>query len=345
MVHADVHEGPWFPVHHRDQDLSPEQIGRGGSGRRDVADRYQYFSHPFPPSLSGGRRLDRSPIDPLLESRLSEDGVVAGQKGSLAQLRAEVARLRIGDHITWIVACAEVSSDELVQTEPLWARYLDDTVQRRSDSDLADRARDIIGRDRLDENRRQAHRVAIGCIVSDALDEFEELRGMDDRVRDRTAFDQLLLSELRAGVAALGAAFGSDDGQRNVMADACRGFGLEEIARRRSEEHQRRRVLERWGIGYVDNHGGSLEGSGQAFPGERVDARRRGRRLREVTLPAELLDELRSDEPRSADNDDLHRELPTLVPVSRASTPSRARNPRRPPTPGSRATGVVRRTP
>src|SRR6476660_9288640 len=129
------------------------------------------------------------------------------------------------------------------------------------------------------------------------------------------------------------------------MANARRGFRLEEIARRGLEEPQHRRVLERWGVGYVDNHGDSLEGCGQAFPRERVDARRGGRRLRPVTFPAKLLDELRSDEPRSADNDDLHRELPTPVPVSRASTPSRARNPRRPPTPGSRATGVVRRTP
>src|SRR6185437_6889368 len=51
MVHADVHEGPWFPVHHRDQDLSPEQIRGGGSSRRDVADRDQWFSHRSPPSL------------------------------------------------------------------------------------------------------------------------------------------------------------------------------------------------------------------------------------------------------------------------------------------------------
>src|SRR5512132_3218149 len=157
-----------------------------------------------PPSLSGSRRLDRSPIDPILEASLSEDGVVAGEKGLLAQLCAEVARVRIGDHVTWIVACAEVSSDELVETEPLWPRHLEDAVHRIPRSDPADRARDIISRDRLDEHRRQAHRVVIGCIVSDALDELEELRGMDDRVGDRCPFDQLLLSDLPTEVAALG---------------------------------------------------------------------------------------------------------------------------------------------
>src|SRR6476646_5244586 len=67
-----------------------------------------------PPSLSRSRRPDRSPIDPILEAGLGDDGVVAGQKGSLAQLRPEVARVRIGDHVTWIVAGAEISSDEVV---------------------------------------------------------------------------------------------------------------------------------------------------------------------------------------------------------------------------------------
>src|SRR5512132_145773 len=157
-----------------------------------------------PPSLSGSRRLDRSPIDPILEPGLSEDGVVAGQKGLLAQLRAEVTRLRIGDHITWIVACPEISSDKLVESEPLWTRHFDDAVDRRPHSDPSDRARDIIGRDRLDEDWRQAHRIAIGCIVSDVFDELEELRGMYDRVGDRCSFDQLLLSDLPAEVAALG---------------------------------------------------------------------------------------------------------------------------------------------
>src|SRR5512132_384347 len=226
-----------------------------------------------PPSLSGSRRLDRSPIDPILEASLSEDGVVAGEKGLLAQLCAEVACVRIGDHVTWIVACAEVSSDELVETEPLWPRHLEDAVHRGSHRDPADRTRDILSRHGLDQNRRQTHRVAIGCSVSDALDELEELRGVDDRVRDRRLLDQPLLGDLRTEVAALGKAFGSHDRQGDVMAYPCRSLGLEEIAGRRLEELQHCRVLERWGVRHVDGHRGSVEGFGQPLAGGRVHTR------------------------------------------------------------------------
>ena len=46
-------------------------------------------------------------------------------------------------------------------------------------------ARDVIGGHRLDERRREPNRVAVGGRVRDAVHELEELRRVDDRVRDR----------------------------------------------------------------------------------------------------------------------------------------------------------------
>jgi hypothetical protein len=95
----------------------------------------------------------------------------------------------------------------------------------------------------------------------------------NDRVRDRGLRDQLLLRELRAEVAALGQALGADDRQRDVMPHPGGRFGREQVAGRRVEEREHRRVLERGSVRHVDDHGGSRHGLGEPLAGERVDAR------------------------------------------------------------------------
>ena len=100
------------------------------------------------------------------------------------------------------------------------------------DGDPADRRGDVVGRHRLEEHRWHADGAAVGGVVGDALDELEELRRMDDRVRDRRRLDQRLLGELRPEVAGgrrsgspLSDRLGADDRQRDVVADSCGRFG------------------------------------------------------------------------------------------------------------------------
>src|SRR5437016_1786441 len=92
------------------------------------------------------------------------------------------------------------------------------------------------------------------------------------------------------------------------MADAGCGFGVEEIAGRRAEELHHRRFLERRGVRDVDDDGGAVEDLGQSLARERVDAGVRCGRYRFVAVLAKLGDELRADEPGSADDNDLHGE-------------------------------------
>ena len=54
----------------------------------------------------GLRRRDHGLAEPLFEAGLGEGGVGAGDECALAQLCAEVARVRVGDHLTRIVARA-----------------------------------------------------------------------------------------------------------------------------------------------------------------------------------------------------------------------------------------------
>jgi len=93
--------------------------------------------------------------------------------------------------------------------------------------------RDILGRHRLNQYRCKSHRVAVSRGIGDALQELEELRRVDDRVRDRRLLDQFFLGELRSHVATFGEPVCADYGERDVMPHACRRFGVEEVGGRR----------------------------------------------------------------------------------------------------------------
>jgi hypothetical protein len=165
MVHADVHEGPWFPVHHRDQDLSPEQIRGDGSGRGMSLTGINSCLTGTPSSQEERVGVAARSTNPRIGSQRGWRRRRAEGFARPASRRSSARPDRRSRHVGRGVA--EVSSDELVQTEPLWPRYLDDTVQRRSDSDLADRARDIIGRDRW--MRTGAKRTVSPSVASSAM--------------------------------------------------------------------------------------------------------------------------------------------------------------------------------
>ena len=128
--------------------------------------------------------LGSGSLQPVLEARRGEEGTITGNEGPFAQLSTEVLCVRISDDLARIVAETQTLTDERIEAELLRSGHFDGTLQRRAHSDPANRAGDIIGRDRLDEHRCQSNGVAICCSLRDALDELEELRRVDDRVGD-----------------------------------------------------------------------------------------------------------------------------------------------------------------
>ena len=134
---------------------------------------------PGPPSPStvpaaiprrGSRRVARSP---------------AGNQRALAELGPEVARVRVDDNLARVVARAEALADQLIETELLRASHFNGAVQWRAHGDPPDRLGDVISRHRLNEDRWQPNRRSVSRLIGDALDELEELRRVNDRVRDR----------------------------------------------------------------------------------------------------------------------------------------------------------------
>jgi len=96
---------------------------------------------------------------------------------------------------------------------------------------------------------------------------------MDNRVWNRIVFDQLLLGELRAHVAAFGKSLRADDRQRDMMAHACRRLGLEQICGRRLEKLQCRSAIKCWRVGEVYNNRRFCERIGESAAGHGVDTR------------------------------------------------------------------------
>jgi hypothetical protein len=98
----------------------------------------------------------------------------------------------------------------------------------------------------LEQAGRKPDYFSLRAGISDAAEEFKELRRADDRVRDAGGLDQFLLRELGAEVAILWA-IDAHDRQGNVVLDARSGLGREKVAPRSLEELQNCLVFEwRW---------------------------------------------------------------------------------------------------
>ena len=195
------------------------------------------------------------------------------EQGPLPQLGAEVARVRIGDHLARVVARAEALPDQVVEAELLGTRDLDHAIHWRTEGDLCQGAGDIVRRHGLDEHRRQADRGAVGGSIGNALDELEELRRVNDRVGDRRVLDQLLLCDLRAEVAAFAQALGAYDRQGHVMPHTGRRFRGQEVACRRLEELQNRLILKEGAFDTSTTTEALARAVGESLAGEGVDTR------------------------------------------------------------------------
>ena len=144
--------------------------------------------------------------------------------------------MRIGDNLAGVVVRGEALTDQFVETELLRTGHFDDAVDWGTHGDRADRLRDVLSRHRLKEHRWHPDRRSDGGVIRNAFDELEELRGVNDRIRDSATLDQRLLSVLRAEVRTVRYPLGSHNGQRDVMrhTGCCRV--LEYVPRGRGEE-------------------------------------------------------------------------------------------------------------
>src|SRR5262249_37160762 len=153
---------------------------------------------------------------------------------------------------------------------------------------------------RLEEHRRHPDRRSDGGVIRNAFDKLEELRRVNDRVRDSAALDQCLLSVLRAKVRTVGYAFGSHNRQRDVMPYTGCCPGLENVPRRDGEKVHDGLLLERGRVRDVNDDRRAVQHVNQSLSGEGVDPGvwRGWHSL--MTVFTQLADELRTDQSGAA---------------------------------------------
>src|SRR5580692_474944 len=140
--------------------------------------------------LAGARsRFRRRPSEPGFEMRLAEPRAIVRNQCLLAHLDTVVARLRVCNNLARVLVEGQVLPDEFIQTKLFRPSYFNRAIHWRARRNPAYRTGNIVSRHGLDERSWQAYFVTLGGDVRDALDEFEELRCADNRVRNRGSFD------------------------------------------------------------------------------------------------------------------------------------------------------------
>jgi hypothetical protein len=151
--------------------------------------------------------------------------VIAWSEALVVHGYAVVERLWIGDYRPCVPACVQELPHEVVLTDRFGTRQFDRAVQRLRERHIGHDGGDVIRRNGLHQNRWKPN-----GLLSDATHELEELRGADNRIRNRGSLDQIFLGHLCAEVTAGEQAVGADNRQRHMMADARGGFRREQIA-------------------------------------------------------------------------------------------------------------------
>src|SRR3954471_21617427 len=157
--------------------------------------------------------------EPVLETDPAKARMLAGGQRSVVDRGTEVAGVNVGDHLTAVALRSQKLPGDLVERNRLRARDFDGSVDRRRYGNVGQRSGDIVGGDGLEQGGRHANGVAVGPRLDDATDELEELRGAQDGIGNAGLLDQLLLRQLGGEIVALEQALGTDDRERDMMAD------------------------------------------------------------------------------------------------------------------------------
>ena len=107
-------------------------------------------------SLGDGGFLCAGPTEPIIEPDLPETRTVAWHERALGDGGPEVARVRVGNHLAMIAGGCEHPSNDVIEPELLRAADLHGPVHGRADGNSGHPRGNVVGRNRLEPDRRDA---------------------------------------------------------------------------------------------------------------------------------------------------------------------------------------------
>lgn len=113
--------------------------------------------------------------EPVFEPEFSEDRVIFGKESALLHLDVVVATARISENLAWILAYAQKQPPTFIEGKFFGATSFEGVIHRCIKRSPANSTRDIVGGHGLNEDGRQAYRVAFLGKVCNAFHEIREL--------------------------------------------------------------------------------------------------------------------------------------------------------------------------
>src|SRR4030095_6036888 len=139
---------------------------------------------------------------PVRETGGAEQRIVARDQAPFLKRRSEVAGLLVRHDRAGVVMRREVLAHDLVKRDSVWACDLNGSIQRLGNGNFGQVSGEVVRKNGLKQHRGQVNGLSAGRLISDAPNEFKELRRAENRIRNRRCFDQFFLGHLRAQVSA-----------------------------------------------------------------------------------------------------------------------------------------------
>src|SRR6266550_3296611 len=186
--------------------------------------------------MISGSLLWSGAAKPVCEVAGTEQRILVWDKAARLERRAEVVGLLVCHDCARIVMCREVSAHELVKRDSVRAGNFNGSILRFRDRNFGEVSSEIVREDGLKQNRREANCLPARRLISNASNEFKELRRAHNRVRNRRSLNQFFLGHFRAQISARRKSVGADDRDCDVVPYAGLRLGSEHVASRSFEE-------------------------------------------------------------------------------------------------------------
>src|SRR5688572_17084931 len=114
------------------------------------------------PSIQAATSVRGLRAEPLVEADRAQARALSRRERAVVEDGTEVARVHVRHDLARVLGCPEKTPDDFIHGQSLGTGDFDGAIERRSERDVGERRDHVVGRDRLEQRRRQADLLAGG---------------------------------------------------------------------------------------------------------------------------------------------------------------------------------------